>query len=284
MSIKIVTDSTSDITQERAKKLGITVVPLHVNFGDEEFVDGVTISNKEFFDRLRKVTDNSQLPKTSQVTVGAFMEAFTPLVNNPQDQVLGIFLSSELSGTFQSANLAKDSLGSKNITLVDSRQVSFGLGLIVEIAVQMRDAGKTVKEIADRLNELKQKIRVYAGIQDLKYLKLGGRLSGAKALLGGILGVKPIVAIEDGKVVPAASPRGTQNAYKWLVEQYLKCDIDETLPRCLGHTDSPDTLKQFSEFVLKQVPNFPVNHYYDIGITVGTHAGPGCVGMAYFVK
>lgn len=284
MAIHIITDSTSDISQIRAKELNITVVPLTLTFGEEEFIDGVTIHPKEFFDRMRATTDPTKLPKTSQVTVASFLEAYGKLTKNDKDEVIAIHLSSDLSGTFQSATIAKETLGKKNITLIDSRQVTFGLALLVEYAIQLRNEGKTAKQIVEEIEAIKNKVVVHAVIDDLRYLKMGGRLSGTSAAIGQLLNLKPIIVVANGKVSSVHKTLGMVKAFHWMIEQYQSVEVDTTKPRLLGHSDALTALGQFTQVLKTKEPSFPVERVYEIGIVVGTHAGPGAVGLAYIKK
>lgn len=278
MAVKIITDSTSDITPAQGKALGITIIPLTVNFGPKEYTDGVDITAEEFYARLRVATE---LPKTSLINVATCFDTFSKF--HDDDELVCIFISSDLSGSFQSANVAKGMLEHKKIILVDSRMVAFGLAALVHIAIGLRDAGYSAQGIADRINELKNKLVLHAVIDDLKYLKMGGRLSGTSAALGTVLHLKPIISVAEGKVTVVHKAFGMIRAFDWMVEQYKETEVDLTLPRYFGHSDAPEVLEKFAKFVNKRI-DLPADHVMPIGITVGTHAGPGAVGFCYFKK
>lgn len=278
MSIRIITDSTSEISQKQAKELNIDVIPLTVNFGNETFIDGVDLSNKEFYQRLR-VAD--KLPKTSLINSETFITRFNKFAD--QDEIIGIFISSDLSGSLQSAFVAKDSLPNKKIHLIDSRQVTFGLTALVLYAIRLRDEGKSVKEIIELVEEAKSRLVLIAVVDDLKYLRMGGRLSSASAFLGTIMRVKPLIRISEGKVLAVHKTLGLHRAFEWLVEQYKSADVDTSMPRLFGHSDAEDTLDIFQKFVNKRC-DFPLENIYSIGATVGVHAGPGAVGFCFFIK
>ena len=183
--VRIMTDSTCDLSPERQKALGVEVVPLSVHFGAESFRDGVDLSNAEFYERLRGA---ETLPTTAQVNPEEFISRFQDHVG-AGDQVVGIFLASQLSGTCQSALIARGIVDEANIFVVDSTTVTFGLGLLVEMAAQLRDAGLSAPEIAAQVEQLAGRLRFYAVVGTLKYLKMGGRISGTAAVVGGMLGI-----------------------------------------------------------------------------------------------
>ena len=188
--VKIVTDSSCDISPQRCAELGVEMLPITVNFGDTSYRANIDISNEEFFEKLSAA---EELPKTAQITPAQFQEVFKPYQESGDD-VVCLFISSKMSGTLQSGRVAKNILGAENILLPDTLNVTFALGLLVEEAVKMRDAGMTGAEIAEKVEELIPRIRLFAMIEDLKYLKMGGRLSATSALVASILGICPIIA------------------------------------------------------------------------------------------
>jgi len=278
MAIRIITDSTSEITQAQAKELNITVVPMTVSFGNEVFTDGIDITPEEFYTRMRGV---KELPKTSLINVATFTEVFEKIPES--DEIIGIFISSELSGSLQSAFLAKENFPNKKIHLIDSRQVTFGLTALVHSAIAFRDAGDDAETIVAKIEELKKRIVLLAVIDDLKYLKLGGRLSSTSAAVGSLMHVKPLIAIAEGKVTVVHKAFGLARAFAWMCDQYNETEVDTTLPQFYGHSDAPDTLEKFTKFVAKHT-SFPEPRVFPIGVTVGTHAGPGAVGFCFFKK
>lgn len=278
--IEIFTDSTSDITPAMAKKLDVRVLPLTVQFGEESFRDGLDISNSDFYGRLR----NAQtLPTTSQINPDVFISAFQEALNRG-NQVVGIFVSSELSGTFQSAMIAKEMLDSGDIFVVDSRQVALSLGLLVTEAVRLRKEGWTATQMAHELTLLREKVRLYAVVDTLKYLKMGGRISATTAVLGGVLGITPIIALKDGKVESVGKTRGRKAGVQWIREQANGEELDFSRPLVLGHTDCLQALETVMEGFSDLLPRFSEASSREIGAVVGTHAGPGAAGVAYFVK
>ena len=276
MAVRIITDSTCDIPISESKALGIDIISLKVIFGDQEYLDGRDISNKEFYDKLRS---SEALPTTVQVNPENFYGVFQTYVDEG-DEVLGIFISAELSGTFQSAVIAKEMLSSEQIYLVDSQNTSFGLAVLIYEAVKRRDAGDGAAEIAAHLEELKERLSLYGAVSTLKYLKKGGRLSASSALIGGFLSIKPIVTIENGKVIAAGKARGEAAAFKWLAERVKAEQPDSQYDIIFAHADAPEACRTFQETLSKI---YPLSHFREllIGTVVGTHTGPGCVGISY---
>ena len=277
--VRIMTDSTCDLSPERQKALGVEVVPLSVHFGEETFRDGVDLSNKEFYQRLRAA---ETLPTTAQVNPEEFISRFQAHMA-AGDQVVGIFIASQLSGTCQSALIARGIVDEDNIFVVDSTTVTFGLGLLVEMAARLRDQGLSAAAIAARGEVLAKRLRFYAGVGTLKYLKMGGRISGAAAVVGGMLGVTPILNIRDGVVEAAAKSRGRKAAYQWMEKQLEAEPADPSLPVSFGHSDAPEIMAECEAALAASIPGMEALES-DIGSVVGTHAGPGCAGIAYFVK
>lgn len=278
--IRILTDSTSDLSAARCAELGVEVLPLSVHFGEDSFLDGVEISNEAFFNRLATV---ETLPTTSQVPPEMFIDTFRRLTKSG-DQVLGIFISSNMSGTYQSAMIARDIVDEDNIAVVDSQTVTFALGLLVEMACRLRDQGLTLDELSRQLTALTSRVRLLAVVDTLKYLKMGGRISGAVAVMGGILGITPIISIENGLVVSIGKSRGRKAGFqfieKWLNEKEA---IDTALPISFGHTNAPQALADCMAFFKEKTAGMDI-YPSDIGSVVGTHVGQGATGLVFFVK
>lgn len=280
MSIRIITDSTSDITQVDAKNLNISVVPLRVRIDNEEFQDGINLTAEEFYEKLKEA---KSLPVTSQPSPEDFLKLFEDAKAN-NDEVIVITISSLLSGTNQSATLAKSLCEYDKIYIVDSCNVTLGLNLLVKYAVSLRDKLCSAEEIALELNKVKERINILAVVDTLEYLKKGGRLSSTAALAGTLLSIKPIIRVKDGVVAVAAKARGTNGAFskiKSLIEE--TGGIDFNMPHLLGYTGAVSVLEPFEAYLDKsmELTNLPVNI---IGSTVGVHAGPGACGIAYFAK
>lgn len=278
--IELITDSTSDISQEEAAALGVRVLPLIVNFGEESFRDGIDITNADFYQRLRAA---ETLPTTSQINPDAFLTVFQEVLDRG-NQAVCIFLSSELSGTFQSARIARDILGSEDIFVIDSRHVAMTLSLLVTEAARLRDTGLTAAELADQISVLREKLRLYAVVDTLKYLKMGGRISAATAAVGGMLGITPIIAIQDGKVESVGKSRGRKAGIQWIYDRVAEENIDLSRPIGFVHTDCTEALEAMEAAFADAAAQATQVQRKEIGAAVGTHAGPGAAGISYFVK
>lgn len=277
--IRIITDSTCDLRPARREALGIDVVPLSVHFGGEVFQDGVDITNEEFY---RRLVQAEKLPTTSQVNPEAFAELFRTYVDQG-DQVVGIFLSSAMSGTCQSALIARDMVDKGEIHIVDSRTVTFALGLLVEQAAALRDAGHTAAGIAGRLTALLGRVRLLAVVDTLKYLKMGGRINAATAVVGGLLGINPIITVENGLVESVGKARGRKAAFQWMADFLKKEQPDLSFPVSFGNSNAPEAMAECMAFFREAVAGAQILES-DIGSVVGTHAGPGATGLVYIVK
>jgi DegV family protein with EDD domain len=277
--VRIITDSTSDITQEEGAALGVTVVPLTVNFGSESFRDGIDLSKKEFFKKLATV---ETLPTTSQVPPGEFAALFQRFAD-AGDEVVGIFISSEMSGTYQSAVVAREQADTERVFVIDSRTATFELALLVRIAVRLRDERKGAGEITDVIRALVKRVRLFAVVDTLRYLKMSGRISTTTAFVGGLLGINPIIAIINGRVESIGKTRGLKAGLKFIHEQVSADPPDLGYLITFGHTNAPESLRETVEYFTK---SFGIKDYVeeDIGLIVGTHVGPGAAGIAYIAK
>ncbi len=279
MALHIVTDSTSEISQSAAKELGITVLPLQILIDGKSYLDGIDIRNEEFFKYLRTAT---VLPKTAQVNVDTFVKTFDSFP--PEDEVLVILISSLLSGTYQAATLAKSMTSHPKVTIMDSTQATMGLGALVYAAIQFKNDGFNAAQVVNKLNEILPRIVLAAGFDDLRYLKMGGRIPGALTTVLGTFNLKPIITMKNGKIHMASATIGMTRAMVHMINHLKKTDVDFTLPAFLGHTDTPQDFEKFKTMVAKANPQFPVDKQLSVGATVGSHAGPGCVAIVYFAK
>ncbi len=277
--IRIITDSTCDLRPDRREALGVDVVPLSVHFGDETFRDGVEITATQFYQRLSKV---DTLPTTSQVNPETFAALFQTYVEQG-DQVVGIFLSGAMSGTCQSALIAKDMVDKGEIHIVDSQTVTFALGLLVEMAASLRDKGLSAGEIARQVTDLSGRMRLLAVVDTLKYLKMGGRINAATAVVGGLLGISPIITVEHGLVESIGKARGRKAAFQWIAKRMETEVPDLALPVAFGNSNAPEVMDECMAALAPLVPGTQIMES-DIGSVVGTHAGPGAAGIVYFVK
>ena len=274
--VRIVTDSTADLTQEQQQAAGITVVPLNVHFGDQVFRDHVDLTADEFFRRLKA---SSQLPRTSQPSVGAFEEAFKK-IRAGSDEIVSVHLSSKVSGTYNSALMAAQAVGQDAIDVVDSLSTSMALGFMALEAAKLARAGKDRTAIAERLRSLVPKARVICVVDTLTYLERGGRIGKARALLGSLLNVKPILQLKEGEVVPLGRARGRPQALSRLVELLGRDGKVSQLAIMHGaaHTDA----EQLRDRVASSYPGLEIL-LTEIGAVLGTHTGPGVIGFTYLV-
>jgi DegV family protein with EDD domain len=282
MRVTIATDSASDISQERAREWGITVLPLTVRFGEEEYLDGVNLTGHDFY---KKLIETDEIPKTSQVTPYEYSRLFKE-ARESGDEVILFSVSSGVSGSFQSANIAASEFD-EGVYVIDTAQVCISEFIIVQHAVQMRDAGMGAKEIVAAITEELNKVHVIAAFDTLEYLKLGGRLSSAAAFAGNLLMIKPVITIEDGVVKVIGKARGSRNSHNMLMEFVNKTGgIDFDKPICLAYSGtSDDMLKKYVEdSKILYEGNEDKLQYAVVGATIGTYAGPGAIALAYFEK
>ena len=274
--VRIATDSTADLTEEQQQAAGITVVPLNVHFGDQVFRDHVDLTADEFFRRLKA---SPQLPRTSQPSVGVFEEAFRKL-REGGDEIVSVHLSSKVSGTYNSARMAAQSVDQDRIEVVDSLSTSMALGFMALEGAQLARAGKDRKVIAERLRALVPKARVICVVDTLTYLERGGRIGKARALLGSLLNVKPILQLKDGEVVPLGRARGRPQALSRLVELLGRDGHVSQL--AIMHGAALADAEQLRERVAASYPGLDIL-LTEIGAVLGTHTGPGVIGFTYLV-
>ena len=282
MGIQIVTDSASDISQERAKKWGITVLPLKVRFGEDEYLDGVTLSNREFYEKL---IETDTIPKTSQIPPFEYARVFKNAVEGGDD-VICLCLSSGVSGCFQSACIAAQEF-EDHVTVIDSKQFCISLYIIVERAVHLRDRGCSYQEIVSRIRQELEEAHVIAVFDTLEYLRLGGRIGNAAAFAGNLLSLKPVLTIEEGVVKLIGKARGSRNRNNLLMQSIQKLGgIDFDRPVALGYTGfSPDVLEKYKNDPKSLYEGHEEKlEYASVGATIGTYAGPGAIAVAFFTK
>lgn len=279
IAIHIITDSTCDLSREDQARFNIQVIPLTVQFSGVSYLDGVELTNEQFYNKL----DNClKLPTTSQVPPQAFIDAFRKHLDK-DDEVIGVFISSGISGTYNSACVAKDILKSDRLFIVDSRSATMGLALLVSEAAKCRDAGFSAVEITEHITLLAEKIRFLAVINTLKYLRMGGRVSAATFVIGEALGVKPIVSIINGAIQSVGKARGMQAALKELLQKVLQDLPDLQYDVAFSHSCAPDEVNKAVAY-LKRPLNLVNWLICNCGSVIGTYAGRGAVGFAYFAK
>ena len=279
MKTRIIVDSTADLMPEYKSR--VSVVPLTVHFGEEEYIDGVTIDHKTFYDKL---IESDVLPSTSQATPDAFMKEFEKAKTAGEAAVV-ITLASKFSGTYQSAMIAAADY--ENIYVVDSASAAMGSGILVELAFRLLDEGKSAEEIAAILEEEKKKIVIVALVDTLEYLKKGGRISKTVAFAGTVLNIKPVLSVVDGEINMLGKARGSRMGNNLLVQEIEKAGgVDFDRPVLLGYTGLSDHMlvKYIEDSRCLWEDSREELEYVSIGSVVGTHAGPGAIAVAFFRK
>ena len=281
--IRIITDTASDFTPEEALEQNITLLPIPIQFGEKSYLDKYELSTDDFYSRL---IESDDLPKTSQITPYTFLQEFEK-VREAGDSAVVIVMSGELSNTAQNAMQA--ALDFDNIHVVDSKNVTIGEYCLIQLALKLRGEGRDAKDIADELLRQRERIRVIALLDTLEYLKKGGRISATTAWAGGLLAIKPVVSVTDGKVLVVGKARGSRNGNNMLMELVEKSGgIDFSVPYRLGYSGLERSLlnkyiadsKKLWEGHSDDV-SLPV---LQIGCTIGTHIGPGTVALAFFAQ
>ena len=270
MKTRIIVDSTADLVPEIKER--VYTVPLTVHFGQEEYIDGVTIDNKTFYEKL---VESDVLPTTSQAAPHDFIKEFEKAKQAGEAAVV-ITLASRFSGTYQSAVIAAEDY--ENIYVVDGASAAMGTGILVELAFRLLDAGASAQEIAKAMETEKEKIVVVALVDTLEYLKRGGRISKTAAFAGGVLNIKPVLSVIDGEIRVLGKARGSKMGNNLLVQEI------DSKPVLLGYSGLSDALllkyiedsRHIWEGNLKEV------RYTTVGSVIGTHAGPGAVVVAFF--
>ena len=280
MNVKIIVDSTADLTPRVRSR--VEVVPLTIRFGAQEYIDGITIDSRTFYEKL---IESDVLPTTSQASPFDFEEKFSSAVEEGF-QVVCITVSSGLSGTYQSACIAAEEYPGK-VFVVDSQTIALGSAILTDYALSLVDRGMDAETIAWKLLQKREKVRLLAMLDTLEYLKKGGRISPAVALAGGLLNIKPVVCIENGGIKMLGKARGSRQANNLLVQEIEKAGgVDFRKPVLLGYTGLSDTLLQ--KYIRDSAALWE-NHVGElpcsvVGSVVGTHAGPGAVAVAFFAQ
>lgn len=280
MSVKIVIDSTTNVKENI--KDSFVIVPLTLSFGQEQYIDGVTINHKMFYEKL---IECDTLPVTSQATPADWDEKFKAITENG-DTVIAITLSSTLSGTYQSALIAASEYPEK-VFVVDSSSVAIGAGILAEYALDLVNQGFDAKTIAEHLEKKKQYIKIVALLDTLEYLKKGGRISKTVAFAGGLLNIKPVISLELGEINMLGKARGSKQGNNLLVQEIEKSgEVDFEKPILLGYTGLTDNLllkymEDSSDLWKNDVDKLD---YCVIGSVIGTHVGPGAIAVAFFSK
>ena len=278
MRVKLVVDSTADMKPEVAER--VRIVPLTVYFGEKEFVSGVDIDPKRFYELL---VESDDLPTTSQPAPYAFEEAYREALKEAEE-VVCITCSGKLSGTYQSAVIAAEEFDGK-VHVVDSNTIAIGSGILVEYALQLVDKGYKAEEITWKLLQKREDIRLLALVDTLEYLKKGGRLSAAVAFAGGLLNIKPVITLTGGEIKVLGKARGSRQGNNLLMQEIEKAGgVDFGKPLMLGYTGLSDALlrKYITDSADIWEGNCEDLPVAVVGSAVGTHVGPGAIAVAFF--
>lgn len=271
--IRVVTDSACDLSAELAAAKDVTVVPLSIRFGPEEFVDGTTLSTDEFWIRCAK---SEVLPETAAPSPGAFQQAFEAAADQGYDGVLCLDLSGGVSATHQAAAAAAAAVADRiEVRALDSRSLTMGLGLMVLDLAEMAAAGSTLDELSARVDELKSRSLMFGVVDTLEHLEKGGRIGGARALLGSLLSIKPVVTIIDGVVEEESKQRTRGRSLRYLADKAIEAPPLSRVAVCNGAAVDIDEFLDMIKDVQSEHPLVVT----DLGPVVGTHSGPGTIGL-----
>lgn len=280
MKVRIIVDSSADVSESIRQRL--TVVPLTVRFGDQEFIDGVTITRQAFYEKL---IESDELPSTSQATPDSFSQVFAEVAAKGESAVV-LTISSKLSGTYQSAMIAAEDYPDC-IFVVDGKSAATGSGILAELALRLADNGMDAKQIAERLTEERENVCLIALLDTLEYLKRGGRISKAVAFAGGILSIKPVIGLKEGEVVMLGKARGSKQGNNLLIKEIEEAGgVDYDKPVLLGYSGLSDILlqKYIADSVALWEGRIAALQTTQIGSVIGTHAGPGAIVATFFKR
>jgi DegV family protein with EDD domain len=275
--IKIITDSTADLSKEIYEKYDIDVLPLLINFGEESYLDGVEINPDKVFERIEK---DDILPTTAQVTPNRFIESYKKYLKEGY-KIISIHMSSVMSGTYQSACIAKEALESKDIAVIDSENVTAALGMLVIKAAKLREKGYEIEQMEEELNNIKEKIKVSIYFDSLEYLVRGGRISKTAGKVGGILGIKLILEIRDGLMSVKDKIRGNKKSIKKIISDLENANLDDEVPVILIDVNNIEIKEALRVYMKNNKVNFVE---CPVGSTVSIHSGPGCCGLVFLNK
>jgi DegV family protein with EDD domain len=280
-NLKIITDSTCDLPKEIIEKYDIEVIPLEVTIDNTTYLDGVDIKLEEF---LEKMEQSPEPPKTSQINPGRFFDVYKKYLEEGYE-IISIHLSSHMSGTFQSAGIAKEMLQSDKINIIDSKNVTCGLGLLVLKAYKLKCENYTRKEICEILIKDISRVKSTLNFESLDNLVKGGRMSKTQGIIGGLLGIKLNLAIENGEIVVRDKVRGSKKALRYILEYLDKCGISEEVSPILVNAaadkENMEVLQGLKNYLMEKNIEFIES---EVGCVVGTHSGKNACGIFFFAK
>lgn len=274
--IKIITDSTCDLPEYIIKKYDIEVLPLLVNFGEESYLDGIDINLHTL---LMRISEGDVFPTTSQITPQRFIDCYKKYLDEGY-KILSIHFSSKMSGTYASALIAKETLETEEITVIDSKNVTSGLGLLVIKAAKFKEDGLDIQEIQKKIMETIPHVKSVLAFPTLDNLIKGGRLSKTSGTIANILGIKPILAVSDGELSVIDKVRGSKKAIRYVVDKFYQSNPKKNEPCILLHVENQDMLDSVRVALLENKTEFLE---CQVGCVVGVHAGPGACGI-FFIE
>lgn len=274
MSIKIVTDSTCDLPHDITASLGVTVVPLYINVGQESYLDGIDMSRKEFYQRLPAFEHH---PQTASPGPEMFRETYERLAGGGASEILSIHICAALSGTLNTAQLASEATDAVPVTVFDSGQLSIGTGFLVETAVKLAAAGRAVGDIVEALSERTRRTHLFAGLDTLEFLQRSGRMNWAVSKIGSLLKIKPLLTMHDGEA-GVEKVRTSKRAIQRLLDMLTELAPLEEL--ALVHTHAPDKVKELRDRARHLFPEGQEPIEAEVTPVIGAHIGPGAAGFA----
>lgn len=275
--IKIITDSTADLSSEIYNKYDIEVLPLLISFGEETYLDGVEITPDKLFEKIEK---DNVLPTTAQVTPNRFMEAYKKYLDEGY-KIISIHMSSAMSGTYQSACIAKDMLESDDIIVIDSQNVTAALGILVLKAAVLKEQNCGFNKIAEIIESCKEDVKLSVCFESLEYLARGGRISKTAGIVGGVLGIRLILEVKEGLMSVKDKIRGNKKAIKKIITDLESAELDNDVPVILIDVQNVEIKEGLLEYLQSNNINFVE---CPVGSTVSIHSGPKCCGLVFLTK
>lgn len=277
--VKIVTDSTVDFSLERLKEQGVYIVPLSIQMNGKSYLDRIEISPTEFMEKMKL---SNELPKSSQPSIGTFIDLYNKL-GEDGSEIISIHMTGGMSGTVQTAQLAAEMSTSK-VTVVDSKFISRALYFQVSEAAKLAKEGKSVKEIVNRLSEIRQATKLFVVVDTLENLVKGGRIGKAKAFIGSLLNIKPIATLIDGELTPVSKARSHAQVVKFLVKQFTEDVKGKTIKGIgLAHADGKELALKLKEQLVNLFDSLDIQ-IIETTPVISTHTGPGAIGFMYYAE
>ncbi len=279
--IHVVTDSGSDLPQEVREKYDIHIVPLTIQFGEEIYLDGIELGAESFYQKLK---ETSNLPSTCQPSPADFVKCYES-ISKPGDHIISVHLSSELSGTYQSAVLASTMIEGRHIHVLDTKSASIGIGLVALAVAEAVKNGVDVEEAVKEGERVIEEIQVYFVVDTLEYLRRNGRIGAASAIVGSLLNIKPILTLKDGIVTPYDKIRGKAKALNkafQIFREYLEANPNRKIRIGITHSDTLPELNNIRDKLVSEL-NMADIYVGTIGPTIGVHSGPGTVALVWYL-